>query len=89
MTEATVRTVLRLIAVVTIHVGAILASVTLVAMAGATRVMPPTDGSFGGGLRGVAYEMTFYTVLAYATVALGGLLLYKVSPALAKKVVAD
>lgn len=89
MTEATVRTVLRLIAVVTIHVGAILASVTVVAMAGATRVMPPTGGSFGGGLRGAAYEMTFYTVLAYATVALGGLLLYKVSPALAKKVVAD
>jgi H+/Cl- antiporter ClcA len=89
MTEATVRTVLRLIAVVTILVGAILVAVTVVAMAGATRVMPHTGGSFGGGLRGAAYEMTFYTALAYAMVAGAGLLLYKLSPALAKKIVAE
>lgn len=88
MTETTVRTVLRLVAVVTILVGAILVAVTLVAMAGATRMMPPTGGSFSGGLRGAAFEMTFYTVLAHGMVALEGVLLYMLSPALAKKIVA-
>lgn len=87
MTEATVRTVLRLVAVVTILVGAILVGVTLVAMVGTTSVMPSTRGSFTG-LSGVVFEMTFFNVLAHGTVALGGLLLYKLSPALAKKIVA-
>lgn len=87
MTEATVRTILRLVAVVTILVGAILITSTLVAIVGAHRAMDAA--AMGGVLRGATNEMTFYTVLAHGTVALEGVLLYMLSPALAKKIVVE
>jgi uncharacterized protein YjeT (DUF2065 family) len=87
MTEATVRTILRLIAVVTILVGAILVATTLVAVVGAQRAMP--SAAFAGVMRDATNEVTFYTVLAHGMVALEGVLLYMLSPALAKKIVAE
>lgn len=86
MTEATVRTILRLVAVVTILVGAIMVTSTLVAVVGAHRAMQ--SAAFAGAMRDATNEMTFYTVLAHGMVALVGVLLYMLSPALAKKIVA-
>ncbi len=87
MTEATVRTILRLVAVVTILVGAILVATTLVAIVGANRAM--NAASMGGVLRSATMEVTFYSVLAHIVIAGEGLLLYMLSPALAKKIVAE
>lgn len=86
MTEATVRTVLRLVAVVTILVGAILVATTLVAIVGANHAM--NAAAMDGVLRSATMEVTLFTVLAHAMVAAEGLLLYMLSPALAKKIVA-
>jgi len=87
MTEASVRVVLRLVAVVTILIGAILVTTTLVAIVGASRAMDAA--AMGGALRSATIEVTFYSVLAYAMVAAEGLLLYVLSPSLAKKIVTE
>ena len=86
MTEATVRTILRLVAVVTILVGAILVATTLVAIVGANRAM--NAAAMDGVLRSATMEVTLFTVLAHAMIAGEGLLLYMLSPALAKKILA-
>ena len=87
MSEATVRTVLRLVAVVTILVGTIMLLMTLVAYVGASRAIHGAMVEMGGNLTGVAAEFGFISLLSQAVIAAEGCLLYFLSPVLAQKIV--
>lgn len=87
MREATVRTVLRLVAVVTILVGTIMLTMTLVAYVGTSRAIHGAMREMGGKLTGVAAEFGFFSLISQAVVAAEGFLLYFMSPMLAQKIV--
>ncbi|MCA3009835.1 MAG: hypothetical protein INH34_15785 [Phycisphaerales bacterium] len=87
MSEATVRTVLRLVAVVTILVGTIMLTMALVAYVGAGRAIHGAMRQMGGDLTGVAAEYGLFSLLSQAVVAAEGFLLYFLSPMLAKEIV--
>lgn len=84
MQEETIRSILRLLAVVTMLVGVSLASATLVSLVGAS------SAAAAPGLQvqvtGMVAEMGFYAVLSYAVVAAWGLVLYLLSEKLAAKI---
>ena len=79
MTEATTRSILRLIAVVTILVGVIMTSTTMVSLIG-MRDMAPSMGALT--------NMGLYVVFAYALIVAWGIGLYAWSPRLAQRIVA-
>ncbi|MFY9341585.1 MAG: hypothetical protein WAT39_03795 [Planctomycetota bacterium] len=81
----TVRTILRLIAVVTILVGTILLMMSLVGFVGASRAM---DGAVQQGLRltEVATEFGLFALLSQAVIVGEGLLLWLLSPMLASRI---
>lgn len=86
MSEATVRTVLRLVAVVTILVGTILLAMTLIAHVGTSRAIHGAMMEMGN-LTGVAAEFGVISLLAQAVIPAVGFLLYSLSPVLAQKIV--
>lgn len=82
MSESTVRTILRLIAVITMLVGTIMVMMTLVMFVGASRAMQGTLSQMGG-----MTELGMVSLLTQAVVAAEGLLLYVLSEPLARKIV--
>jgi hypothetical protein len=90
MNEDTARSLLRLIAVVTVLVGAILTTMTLVSLLGVNRTI---EGAAAAGLhidgphRGIVGEIGSYALLAHGSIVVWGGLLYLVSPRLAAWVV--
>lgn len=86
MSEATVRTILRLVAVVTILVGTIMLAMTLVTYVGASRAIRGAMSELGGNLTGVAAEFGFISLLSQAVIVAEGFLLYLLSPMLAQKI---
>lgn len=80
MSEATVRTILRLVAVVTILVGTTMVTMDLVAYAGASRAIHGAMRDVGGNLTGVVAEFGFVSLLSQAVIAAEGFLLYFLSP---------
>jgi hypothetical protein len=87
MSEATVRTILRLVAVVTILVGTTMVTMGLVAYAGASRAIHGAMRDVGGNLTGVVAEFGFVSLLSQAVIVAEGFLLYFLSPMLAQKIV--
>jgi hypothetical protein len=87
MSEATVRIVLRLVAVITILVGTIFLGMSLVAYVGASRAIHGATEGLGSNLTSMTLDFTWYGLLAQAVIAGEGILLYFLSPMLARKMV--
>ncbi len=88
MKEDSARSILRLIAVITILVGASLATATLVSLLGASNAMEGAPVGMQVKMTGMVAEMGGYAVLSYVLIAAWGLFLYVLSPKLAEKIVA-
>lgn len=92
MSEATVRIVLRLVAVVTILVGAIFVGMSLVLFIGTSRAIHGAmEGMgmerMGNDLTSMTRDVHWYALLSDAVVVGEGILLYFLSPMLARKIV--
>ena len=87
MKEDTVCSILRLIAVVTVLVGAILVTMTIVSLIGASSSMGSTGMGVTIRATGVVAKMGFFMVLANGMIAVWGLALYRLSPKLARWIV--
>jgi hypothetical protein len=87
MSEATVRTILRLVAVVMILVGTIILTMDVVAYVGASRAIHGAMREMGGNLTSAAAEFGFFSLLSQAVIAAEGCRLYFLSPMLAQKIV--
>jgi hypothetical protein len=87
MKEQHVRSVLRLIAVVTVLVGAYLTTATLVSFLAASNTMNGALEGLQVKLTGLVAEMGVYAVLSNALIAAWGLVLYYSSPKLAEMIV--
>ncbi len=86
MKEDSARAILRLIAVVTVLVGAVLTTVTLVSLFGVSSTI---QGVVDGDVQatGLVAEIGFYAVLAYASIVAWGIVLFLLSPRLARYIV--
>jgi hypothetical protein len=87
MMEDIARSILRLIAVVTVLAGASLTTATLVSLLGASSSMHGAPEGVQVKLTGMVAEMGGYAVLSHAMIAACGVALYVLSPWLAQKVV--
>lgn len=87
MTENCARSVLRLIAVVTIMIGWSLAAFTLIGFFGASRAMASMMSGIQVQMNGAVSEMGLFAVLAYLAVSGLGFGLFVVSSKLAVKIV--
>ena len=86
MKEDSARAILRLIAVVTVLVGAVLTTVTLVSLFGvSSTIQRVVDGDVQA--TGLVTEIGFYAVLAYASIVAWGIVLFLLSPRLARYIV--
>ena len=86
MNEVTARFYLRTIALITILIGAILTTMSVVAAIGARSAIPP--GSFGGmtvEFEGMFGNITLASILAQLSAVGWGLLLHALTPTLARK----
>lgn len=87
MKEDYARAILRLIAVVTILVGAVLMSATLVGILGTGSTVRGAPEGMQVKVTGMVAEMGGYAVLSQALIAAWGVLLYFLSPKLAKNLI--
>lgn len=87
MSQETVRTLLRLMGVVTILVGAIMCTNSLASLVVAGRAMNGAMPEFGSRMGGMIVELGTYSLLANALIIGEGLLLFLLSPKLAEKIV--
>ncbi len=87
MNQMTVRAVLRLVAIVTILVGVIMATMTLVALVGTTRAIQSAMENTTSDIGSMTTAFGFYAVLSNAVIIGAGFLLWLLSPMLAEKVV--
>ena len=78
MTETTVRSILRIVAVITILVGVTMSTSTVFMLIGAT-------GAMRGGLN---QDLVFATLVPPFVIVVEGLLLWGISPGLARRIVA-
>jgi hypothetical protein len=88
MTEGTARSILRILAVVTMLVGAILTTSTAVGFLATRSTFQGAVGNMDVQVTGAIAEMGFYAVLAYVLVIAWGAVLYASSPSLARNIVA-
>ena len=86
MTEGTARSILRILAVVTMFVGFILTSVTIVGIMSARSTLQ-VAGGMDVQVTGVVDEMGFYAVFGQVLVVGWGAVLYASSPSLARHIV--
>lgn len=87
MKEDSARSILRLIAVVTVLVGAVLTTVTLVSLFGVSSTIQGAAQGVHVQMTGMVAEMGFYLVLAHASIVAWGASLYLLSPRLARYIV--
>ncbi|HVS10925.1 MAG TPA: hypothetical protein VMS76_13740 [Planctomycetota bacterium] len=85
MTESTVRSILRIVAMVTILIGNILTTSTFVGLLATRSTLQ--GATMDVQVSGVVAEMGFYAVLGHALVIGWGLVLYATSPRLARHIV--
>ena len=78
---------MRLIAVVTVLVGASLTTVTMVSLFGVSSTMHGAPEGVQVKMTGMVAEMGVYAVLSHALIAAWGVVLYFLSPKLAAKIV--
>lgn len=88
MSELTVRTVLRLIAVVTMLGGFIVATQSLITLVGTSRFMHGAADTAGVSMNVSGFgEMGLMLILGQAVIVVEGWLLYLMSAALAQRIV--
>ena len=87
MKEEIVRSILRIIAVVTVLVGAILLTIAVVQLLAAGRGYGSSGGGIQVHLSGMVWRFGFFTVLAYGSVVFWGGVLFFLSPRLARLIV--
>lgn len=87
MKEDCARAILRLIAVVTILIGGSLATASEMSCLGASMAMSDSPG-VKVQVTGMVADMGVYAVLSWAVIAVWGVVLYLLSPLLARRVVA-
>ena len=87
MTEGTARSILRILAVVTMLVGWILTNLAILGMISARSALQ-VAGEMDDQVTGVVGEMGFYAVLGQVLVIVWGAVLYASSPSLARHIVA-
>ncbi len=85
MTNETARSVLRLVAVATMLVGAILTTITIITLIGATSAAKDLQG-MQVEITGAIGKMGFLAVLADVSIFGWGFLLFGISPSLAEKI---
>ena len=86
MNEDTVRSILRLIAVVTILVGAVLVTITVLSLVGVSSTISTVQSGMRTQPTGLA-KLGFFAVAANAMIAVWGALLYYLSPFIARRIV--
>jgi hypothetical protein len=87
MTESTARSILRILAVVTMFVGWILTSLAILGLISARSTLQ-VAGGMDVQASGVVDEMGFYAVLGQVLVIVWSAVLYASSPRLARHIVA-
>ena len=87
MNEDNARSVLRLIAVVTILAGASLTTATLISLLGASSAMEGAPVGAQVRVTGMVAEFGVYALLSHAVIAVWGVVLYSLSPRLARMIV--
>ena len=87
MTESTARSILRILAVVTMFVGWILTSLAILGLISARSTLQ-VAGGMDVQVSGVVDEMGFYAVLGQVLVIVWSAVLYASSPRLARHIVA-
>ncbi|MCI0651698.1 MAG: hypothetical protein L0Z55_07430 [Planctomycetes bacterium] len=92
MKEDTARAILRLIAVLTVFGALCTAMKTLIALIGVNSTAPHSPETLQGQMQvelaGKMWTMGIWAVLSYVMVALCGTVLFRLSPMLARKIVA-
>ena len=88
MKEDTVVCVLRLAAVLTILVGAVLTTMTFIALIGTSRSMSAADQNVQIQVSGLVAEMGLFALLAHAAIAGWGFVLLAASQGIARRITA-